>query len=359
MYNLFFLLFIIFILFKKDGYSKKDIYSKKGGKLKKAKLHKATKLLIKCCKKLKLEYNLINNHTIHIIYKDKLLKFRHTIHNINRSICKKIKCIKTSINTILLENNIKVPEHEIFDKVTKTTDIEHIINTKKTNYPLVVKPIDSMSGTGVFVNIKDDLNFKKILLKYFLNKDIKYSKTNKIMIEPYIIGQDYRVICYDDIILDIIKRTPGYIIGDGIHTIKELTNLKNKTDKYHIKHPIIINEPYLNSNNLNSNSIIKKNKKVNPHYIGTLDFGGYLERVPHNKIHSDNIEIFKNINKILGLKISGIDILIKDITKSYKKQNCGINEVNSSPNILTTYYADEKYSIDTIIKILKLYFEIK
>ena len=68
--------------------------------------------------------------------------------------------------------------------------------------------------------------------------------------------------------------------------------------------------------------------------------------------------MFKNINKILGLKISGIDILIKDISKSYKKQKCGINEVNSNPNILTTYYADEAYSIDTIIKILKLYFEI-
>ena len=75
-------------------------------------------------------------------------------------------------------------------------------------------------------------------------------------------------------------------------------------------------------------------------------------------MHEDNIKMFKNINKILGFKISGIDILIKDINKSYKEQDCAINEVNSSPNILTTYYTDNSYSIDTILKILKLYFEI-
>lgn len=346
------IIFIILVIFYIKTLKLNILYGGKNN------LHKCTKLLIECCKKLKLKYKLINNYTIHIIHKNKILKFRNTIHNINKNICKKIKCIKISINKILMENKIKVPKHEVFDKITKISDIDNIINKKTINYPLVVKPIDSMSGTNVFVNIKNDLELRKILLKYFLNKDIKYSKTNKIMIESYILGQDYRIICYNNKILDVIKRTPGYIIGDGKNTIKNLTNIKNKTNKYHIKHPIIINEPYLNSINLNSNSIIKKNEKINPHYIGTLDYGGYLERISINKIHSDNIKLFKSINKILGLKISGIDILIKDISKSYKKQSCGINEVNSSPSILTTYYASEKYSINTIIKILKLYFNI-
>tara|TARA_Y100000741_G_scaffold119560_1_gene89777 strand:- start:1234 stop:2295 length:1062 start_codon:yes stop_codon:yes gene_type:complete len=346
------ILFIILLLFYLNNNKYNIIF---GGR---KKLHIAIKILIKCCKKLKFKYKVINKHKIYITHNNKLLKFNNTLNNINTNICKKIKCFKTSVNKILLKNKINVPQHEVFNKITTLNDIDYIINKKITNYPLVVKPIDSMDGENVFVNIKDDMQLKDILLKYFLNKNLKYSKTNKIMIEPYIIGQDYRVICYNNMILDVIKRTPGYIIGDGIHTIKELTNLKNKTDKYHIKHPIIINEPYLNSNGLTCDSIIKKKQKINPHYIGTLRYGGYLERFPIDKIHPDNIKLFENTNKILGFKISGIDILIGDISKSYKLQNCGINEVNSNPNILTAYYADEKYSINTIIKILKLYFEI-
>lgn len=346
-----FLILLIFIYLQK--YKK---YNLTGGGEKSAKL--AVEVLIKCCKKLKLKYNLLSNYRIHIIHNNKLLKYRYPIFSINKSICKKISCNKPSINKILFENKIKTPQHEIFNKITTLSYIEHIIKTKKTKYPLVVKPIDSMGGVKVFVNIKNDLVLKKILLEYFLNKDIKHSKTNKIMLEPYIIGQDHRVVCYNNIILDVLKRTPGYIIGDGIHTIKELTNLKNKTDKYHIQHPIIINEPYLNSMNLNINSVLKLNQKVNPHYSGTADYGGRHERVSLNKIHKDNIEMFKKVNKILGITICGIDILMKDITKSYKKQECGINEVNSSPSILPHYYADRLYSIDIIVKILKLYFKI-
>jgi len=353
MNKLIFIFFIYFTFIYLLKYKKKNI--SRGGK-KPPQI--AIELLIKCCKKLKLKYNLLDNHRIHIIHNNKLLNFRYPIYNINYNICKQKKCNKPSVNKILFENKIKVPQYEVFDKITTLSYIEYIIKNKKIKYPLVVKPIDSTGGIKVFVNIKNDLELKNILLQYFLNKDIKHSKTDKIMLETYIIGTEYRVICYNNIILNILQRTPGYIIGDGIHTIKELTNLKNKTNKHNKKHPIIINEPYLNSINLSSNSIIELNKKINPHYIGTLDYGGYIKKIPIDKIHKDNIKMFKNINKILGWKICGVDILIKDISKSYKKQNCGINEVNSSPSIITPYYADEAYSIDTIIKILKLYFEI-
>ncbi len=345
---IFFVIILLVCLYKKNKF--------KGGKIK---LHKAIRILIICCKKLNLKYNLLDKNNIHIIHNNEILKYRYTLHNINRNICKKIKCNKSNINKKLIENKIKVPIHEVFDKVESLEYIDYIIKTKTIKYPLVVKPIDSMGGVKVFINIKNDTELKNILTEHFLNKIIPKSKTHKIMLESYIIGTDYRIICYNDIILDIIRRTPGYVIGDGIHTIKELTDIKNKTDKYHKKHPIIINEPYLNSINLSSNYVIELKKRVNPHYIGTIDYGGYLHRVSIKEVHKDNLEMFKKINKILGLKISGADILIEDISKSYKIQNCGINEVNTSPNILTSYYADEKYSLHIPMKFLKLHFNIK
>ena len=41
---------------------------------------------------------------------------------------------------------------------------------------------------------------------------------------------------------------------------------------------------------------------------------------------------------------------MEDITKSYKKQNCGINEINASaPSFDVHYYADNKNNLDSAI----------
>ena len=186
---IFFVIVLLVCLCKKNKF--------KGGKIK---LHKAIRILIICCKKLNLKYNLIDNNTIHINHNNKLFKFRYPIYNINSSICKQNKCNKPSINKLLFENKIKVPIHEVFDKIESLEYINHIIKTKKTKYPIVVKPVDSTGGIKVFVNIKNDTELKNILIEYFLNKNIKHSKTNKIMLEPYIIGQEYRIICYNNIL---------------------------------------------------------------------------------------------------------------------------------------------------------------
>mgnify|MGYP001255921628 CR=1 FL=1 len=345
------LLFYFYINFKNN----KQII---GGKKTNNKLFILIKVLLQCCKKLNLKYNLIDSNNIHIFHKNKVLKFRYAYSNINKNICKEITCNKTSINTILKNNNIKVPKHQVFNVVNSTTYINKIINSNKIKYPLVVKPIDSSGGNKVFVNIKNNLELKNILTKYYLNKIIPHSKTHKIMLEEYIKGTEYRILCYDNIILDVVKRTPGYIIGNGINTIEELINIKNKTNQYHKKHPLKLHKHHLNQMQLNTNSILKLNQKINPHYIGTITYGGYLERTPIQKVHKDNINMFKEINKILGLKICGIDVLIDDIGISYKNQICGINEVNSNPSILNSYYADQKYSIDIPLQLLKLYFNI-
>ena len=84
---------------------------------------------------------MINKHKIYITHNNKLLKFNNTLNNINTNICKKIKCFKTSVNKILLKNNINVPQHEVFNKITTLNDIDYIINKKITNYPLVVKQL--------------------------------------------------------------------------------------------------------------------------------------------------------------------------------------------------------------------------
>ena len=116
------------------------------------------------------------------------------------------------------------------------------------------------------------------------------------------------------------------------------------------------NETYLNNKNLFLNTILKKNQNITINPISNFHQGGILKRIKLSMIHPDNINMFKKINSILKLNLSGIDFIIKDITKSYKNQNCGINEVNTNPNFDIHYYAN--YTVDPINKFFKLYFNI-
>ena len=52
-----------------------------------------------------------------------------------------------------------------------------------------------------------------------------------------------------------------------------------------------------------------------------------------NKAHPENIQLFKEIAKFFDVRLVGIDFLAKNISLPWKKQKCGIIELNSLPCI--------------------------
>jgi cyanophycin synthetase len=320
------------------------------------KLNTVTKILKKACDSIGISYNLEGN-IIKIFNNDKSIIFNGSRNFLNIE-NKKNTINKDITSKLLSKNNIPVPNNKVFNKIKSPKDLMNIIFNHNIPYPLVVKPNDGSGGKKVFVNIKNITEQYNILLNDFSNQNIKFSESKKIMIENYIEGNDFRILCYKNIILDVVKRSPPYVIGDGENTIKFLVDKQNKIKISNGHHKIQINELFLNKNNLNINSIIKLNEKIIVNPISNFHKGGFIERIPLTKIHQDNLEIFKKVNDSLGLQFCGIDFLVKDISKSYKTQICGINEVNSSPSFDIHYYADNKNSLEIPIKFLKYYFNL-
>ena len=344
------LLFIIYCINNKytryyNGGSKLSIY---------------TKIYKKCCDILKLNYVLKDN-IITIKHNNKEIIFNKLYHNI-KPLNSNLVFNKKNISNILRKNNISVPNNQIFNKEIKSIKyINYIIKTNKISFPLVVKPIDGTAALFVFTNIKNKFQLKNILIKYFLNKYISKSKTQCIMFEEHLYGKQYRIVCYKDIILDIIEITPPFIIGDGIHTIKELVDNINKIKQKNKKDLYVINNSFLKLNNFTKDTILEKNQK----YILNIPkgrFGSIYKRININDVHIDNINMFKKINNYLGFEICGIDYIINDITLSYKtKKNIfsGINEVNKSPDLTPHCIGDGlEYSLQVPMRFLKLYFQI-
>lgn len=314
-------------------------------------------LFIKLCNELKLNYKIINKNVIKIADDNKDITFKsfYTYHPINSIEIRKKLRDKHYTNHLLRKNNIKAPLSNIYNSITSLNQLNDIVN-KTNDFPCVVKPNDSHGGIKVFVNIKNKQQLKNILKNEFLNKKIAGSTSQKIIIENYLKGESYRIMCYKDKILDVVYREDIYVIGDGINDIETLVNMKNKLNASPYTNRI--SNDHLKSQNLTKKSIPPNGKKIVVN-IPKMHRGSKRLRFPIDKIHPDNINMIKKIMSICEYSHIGIDFIVEDITKSYKTQNCGINEINASaPSFDVHYYADNKKNLDIPKKFLKLYFNL-
>ncbi|MDC1095922.1 D-alanine--D-alanine ligase [Pelagibacteraceae bacterium] len=109
---------------------------------------------------------------------------------------------KSTSKEIFNKNNILTPDYFILNLSNKNTkiDINKLINKKKLNYPIVVKPINEGSSIGVNIckNLKSVKTAIKILAKTY---DI-------LMFENFICGQEVQVAVMKGKALGAIELKP-------------------------------------------------------------------------------------------------------------------------------------------------------
>lgn len=304
----------------------------------------------KSADQLNIPYTILSHNQINIDRHGKNLGFRSYINNINSEEGIKLSNHKYRCSLVLLNNQIPAPKPYLINNL-KQHDISNIQKNLTISFPVVIKPVSGTGGRDVFVNINNYQRVRQIL-NYFLKKGIL-----NILIEDYIKGRDYRILCYQNQIIDIVERIPPYIVGHNHLTIKQLVREKNKEKIRQGLHPIKINHEYLHSLQLNDDYQPKPGEKIVVNPISNFHNGGFPTRIPISKVHPDNIKMLSRVNGVLNLNLSGIDFLIPDITKSYLNNQGAINEVNKFPNFDIHYYADNKKRLDFCKRFLKLYFD--
>ncbi len=219
--------------------------------------------------------------------------------------------------------------------------ISNLIKHFKLKYPLVVKPVRGAQGNGV----KTDINNLDDLLKN-LKKDY--------LVEEQLEGENYRILVIDDkVISSVICREKPFIIGDGKTKFIDLINEKNETSPY----KLVVDYDLLNKSNITDSSIIEKNKKIIVNNVVNYHKGATLRYVPASDFHEDNIKMFSKINKIFGSRLSGIDFISKDISKSYKDGYGSIIELNSGAHELIHYNNDKVDKNDFFDEVFNVLFK--
>jgi glutathione synthase/RimK-type ligase-like ATP-grasp enzyme len=246
-----------------------------------------------------------------------------------------VKLVKDKIKTSSLLQNAGIPVPKFFkltfkeemDNIMALESLKDLMKKNKIDYPIVLKQIYGTFGIDVYTHIDNDIKAREILEK------LREKGYKEIMCEEQIEGNCYRVFVFNNHIIDVIERSPPFIIGDGVNDIQSLINMRNKRQlEKGLFKTTNVTESYIKESGYTMTSILPKGKNLIISTVINMHNGANINRIPINKLPKENVEIFLKTNKVLGITTSGIDFLSKDISVPYHKNNGKILEVNGTPD---------------------------
>ncbi|MPQ46827.1 bifunctional glutamate--cysteine ligase GshA/glutathione synthetase GshB [Marinifilum sp. N1E240] len=200
---------------------------------------------------------------------------------------------------------------------------------------IVIKPKSTNFGLGITI-LKEN-NDQEV---YKRAVDIAFEHDNSILIEEFVAGKEYRFFVIDEKVTGILHRVPANVKGDGVSTIKDLVSEKNKDslrgrgyrtplEKIRLEEA---EEMFLKDQDLNFDSVPEKDQIVFLRENSNISTGGDSLDFTDD-IHPSYKEIASKSAKALGVRITGLDMMIEDLSKPATKDNYAIIEMNFNPAI--------------------------
>ena len=260
---------------------------------------------------------------------------------------------KVVTKKILRKHEIVTPEGMTFETKEEAIDSYLLFERKR----IVIKPKSENFGIGITI-FKFDFNKDE----YIKAIDLAFINGGSIIVEEFVEGSEYRFLVVNKEVPGILKRVPANVVGDGINTITDLVEVKNQDplrgkgyktplEKISLSIP---EEMFLKQTGRGFNDIPKKGETVYLRENSNISTGGdsvdYTDDIPNSYK-----EIAIKSAKVLGAKISGVDMIIKNIKKEDPQDNYSIIEANFNPaiHIHSFPYIGEKRKIaDKILNVL-------
>lgn len=235
---------------------------------------------------------------------------------------------KSLTNHILNSVGVPVPDGRVADSVDEAWEI-----AQEIGMPVVVKPAGGNQGKGVSVNLNDEAHVREA---YAIAKQFD----SDVLVERYIVGEDYRLLVIDGRMIAAARRNPAHVIGDGAQTIRELVNEVNQDPLRRPGHSSALTqikldkavELVLSQQNFTLESIPAAGEKVRLRTNANLSTGGTATDVT-NEVHPQNAQLAELAAQILALDVAGIDVVCQDITRPLYEQGGAVVEINAAPGL--------------------------
>lgn len=256
---------------------------------------------------------------------------------------------KNVTNQILRSNGFYVPADLAFTSLDEALDAYPKFADKK----VVFKPTTTNHGIGIsFAGPNDKEAYENGLIEAF-----RHAKT--VLVEEFAEGEEYRLLVVDYKCISIVKRIPANVIGDAVHTIGELIDIKNADPKYYkFFETYTIKKGATEISHLKLQGLTLKSVPANGERI-------FLRTNSNVGTGGDPLEVFEQVNKsykklaeeaakIVAARICGVDMIIQNPAEKATKNNYAIIELNFNPALQMHHYPVEGKPVNVAAKVLDL-----
>lgn len=257
---------------------------------------------------------------------------------------------KVVTKKILKDKGINVPMgsewYQLEDALCHLSDLK--------NKPIVIKPKSTNFGKGISIfpggTKEEDLEsaFKEA-----------FKHDNTVLVEEFIKGKEYRFLVIGEEVVGILHRVPANVVGDGVHTIKELVSLKNQDplrgkgyrrplEKIHLDETARL---FLKAQGLDFESIPEEGRCIYLRENSNISTGG--DSIDYTDLICDHFkQLAVEASHAVGAKICGVDMMIENVADS--KSSYAVIELNFNPAIHIHSYPYKGKERNIAHKILKL-----
>ena len=236
---------------------------------------------------------------------------------------------KEETNKILGNCGLPVPKQELVRSAERA-----VRAAERLGYPVVTKPYNGNHGRGISIGLKTPDEVRAGFAS-------AAEHSSSVIVETYLSGEDHRLLVVGGELVAATKRTPGRVIGDGMHTVRQLVDLVNSDPRRGIGHEKVMTrieldaqaDMMLNRQGRSPDDIPAEGEEVLLRSTANLSTGGTATDVT-DIIHPDNREMAVRAVTAIGLDVGGVDFLCPDISESYKagpNAGSGICEINAAP----------------------------
>ena len=229
---------------------------------------------------------------------------------------------------VLRGAGIPVPEHILVPDIGMALKAADDLG-----FPVVVKPADLDGGAAVFAGLTTPDEVRRAF-------PAARQKSKNILVEKHFEGRDYRLTVFQGDLVWAIERIPGGVTGDGSSTVATLIERLNgdprRGEGPHAPLKRIIQDEevslLLSRAGMDLKSVPGKGEFVRLRRVANVACGG-MPCAVFEQVHPDNARLAVRAASALRLDLAGVDLLIPDISRSWRETGAVVCEVNGQPNL--------------------------
>lgn len=265
----------------------------------------------------------------------------------------KLSLDKTLVHRLLGEAGLPVPSHTEFE-AGDPRPAEALLEA--SDGPCVVKPVSSDAGSGTTTGVRTAVHLRRAILRVS-------RLDSRMLIERQAPGHAHRMLLLDGELLDVVKRYPPQVTGDGRSTISKLIGAENRRRMERAAgkgRPQLLQIDLdclftLEAAGLSLSSVLDAGERVAVKTAVSHNGPEENEGVMRDgDISPVLIDEARTAVGVLGLRLAAVEVVTPDTSVGLREAGGIVLEVNGPPGLHYHYdIAEPEHAVRVAVPILK------